>query len=147
MARPPQTDDGRHSDRPGLVLAEMPDHLPAKDFTAIFDRGSDLVCVRDLAGRFIELSPSWSTALGFTLEELKGAPLLTLIHPDDVWPTHDTMQAISATNPVVGFINRYRCKDGGYLRLAWTARLYGDRVLGVGRIVPEKPGPPPTLRF
>lgn len=141
MTQTPPTEDGSEGDHQGVILSGMPDHLPAGDYTAIFDRGSDLVCVRDMAGRFIELSPSWTTALGFTLDELKGAPLLTLIHPDDVWSTHDTMQAISAANPVVGFINRYRRKDGGYLRLAWTARLYGDQVLGVGRVVPEKPRP------
>jgi PAS domain S-box-containing protein len=136
MARTPPTDDGDDSRR--IVPADMPDLLPEEDFTEIFDRGADLVCVRDMAGRFVGLSPSWTTTLGFTLEDLQGAPLLSLIHPDDVWATHDVMQGISATNPVVGFTNRYRCKDGSYRRLEWTARLYGDRVLGVARVVPEK---------
>lgn len=139
MAQTPPTDDDDAGDPRGVAPANMPEFLPAEDFTEIFDRGSDLVCVRDLAGRFIGLSPSWADALGFALDELEGAPLLTLIHPDDVWASHDVMQDISDTNPVVGFTNRYRCKDGSYRRLEWTARLYGDRVLGVARIVPEKP--------
>lgn len=122
----------------GASPNDLPDVLPQEDFTEIFNRGDDLVCIRDMAGRFIGLSPSWTTTLGFSLDELHGAPLLTLIHPDDVWATHDTMQAISPSNPVVGFTNRYRCKDGSYRRLEWTARLYGDRVLGVARVVPEK---------
>jgi signal transduction histidine kinase/ActR/RegA family two-component response regulator len=37
------------------------------------------------------------------------------------------------SDPVVGFINRYRHKDGSYRTLEWRARRVGDRIYAVAR--------------
>lgn len=100
---------------------------------------SELAVIRDLAGKFVSLSPAWATALGFTADELRGVPMLRLVHPEDVWATHDVMDGINFTQMVSGYSNRYRRRDGGHLRLEWTARLFEGRVLGIARPVTAEP--------
>ena len=99
---------------------------------------TELAVIRDLAGKFVSLSPAWATKLGFTPDELRGTPLLRLVHPQDVWTTHDVMDGIKFTQMVNGYANRYRCRDGGYRRLEWTARLFEGRVLGIARDVTDE---------
>lgn len=90
-----------------------------------------LLCVRDLKGKFVKLSHAWETRLGYSMADLTGAPLLHLVHPSDVWSTHDRMVAVTAERAVGVFTNRYRHRAGGFLELRWAARLHGDRVYGV----------------
>ena len=106
--------------------------------TTFFDVSLDMLCIRDMEGRFVKLSRSWETTLGYSIDELLGAPLLPLVHPDDVPATHDLMQRIVVENEIVGFINRYRHRDGGYRSLEWRARRSGDRVFAVARDVTER---------
>ncbi len=90
-----------------------------------------LLCIRDLKGKLVKLSHSWEANLGFPLADLQGEPLLTLVHPADVWRTHDRMDAVRSERATGSFLNRYRCRDGRYRQLMWTARLFGDHVFGV----------------
>jgi PAS domain S-box-containing protein len=101
-----------------------------------------LLCIRDLRGRFVRLSHSWEANLGYALEDLEGVPLLDLVHPADVWLTHDRMDAVRAQRAAGLFINRYRCSDGGFRRLEWTAQLFGDQVFGIACDItdPNDPG-------
>ena len=45
-----------------------------------------MLCIRDLQGRFVRVNRAWERALGYTVDELEGAPLLPLIHPEDSLP-------------------------------------------------------------
>lgn len=96
-----------------------------------------LLCIRDLRGRLVKLSHSWETNLGFRLPDLEGVPLLKLVHPADIWLTHDRMEAVRGGRAAGGFSNRYRCRRGGYRQLEWTARLFGDQVFGVAHDVTD----------
>ncbi|MBP8246909.1 MAG: response regulator [Phenylobacterium sp.] len=111
---------------------------PSDDLSTFFDVSLDMLCIRDMAGRFVRVSPSWTTVLGWTAEELVGQPLLPLIHPDDVPATADLMQAINDDGEIVGFVNRYRHRDGRYRQLEWRARLSGDQVFAVARDVTDR---------
>lgn len=102
-------------------------------FEALFDEAPHLLCVRDLRGKLVRLNPAWSMLLGFSLDELQGMTLLDLVHPEDVWATHDIMHRVSDELMVLGFSNRYRLASGGYRRFVWTARRFGDQVFGLGR--------------
>jgi PAS domain S-box-containing protein len=108
------------------------------DLSTFFDVSLDMLCIRDMAGRFVRVSPSWTTVLGWTAEELVGQPLLPLIHPDDVPSTADLMKAIQSDGEIVGFVNRYRHRDGRYRQLEWRARLSGDQVFAVARDVTDR---------
>lgn len=107
-------------------------------FEALFAETSDLLCVRDLRGKLLRLNPAWSNSLGFPLQDLQGASLLDLVHPQDVWATHDIMHRVSAELMVLGFSNRYRLAGGGHRRFEWTARRFGDQVFGLGRAMPGR---------
>ena len=111
---------------------------PSEDLATFFEVSLDLLCIRDLEGRFVRLSRSWEPVLGYTLEELAGRPLLQLVHPDDVAATREYMGKITVDKPIVGFINRYRHRDGQYRQLEWRARLSGDRVFAVARDVTDR---------
>ena len=79
-------------------VAEKPaaDPMPAdivgtdelsQDMASFFDVSLDMLCIRDLSGRFVRLNRAWETVLGYPLGELEGRPLLPLIHPGDVEAT------------------------------------------------------------
>ena len=110
----------------------------ARNLSTFFDVSLDMLCIRDLSGRFIKLSRAWETVLGHPIEALESAPLLTLIHPDDVAATQALMARAETEGEVVGFVNRYRHRDGGYRQLEWRARRSGDLVFGVARDVTER---------
>jgi PAS domain S-box-containing protein len=110
----------------------------ARNLTTFFDVSLDMLCIRDLEGRFVKLSRAWESALGYPIETLEGAPLLPLIHPDDVAETRVHMTRASGAGEVFGFINRYRHRDGHYRQLEWRARRSGDLVFAVARDVTER---------
>jgi PAS domain S-box-containing protein len=109
----------------------------ALNLTTFFDVSLDMLCIRDLQGRFVKLSRAWETVLGYPVESLESQPLLPLVHPDDVAETLAYM-AKAEEGEVFGFINRYRHRDGHYCPLEWRARRSGDLVFAVGRDVTER---------
>jgi PAS domain S-box-containing protein len=108
------------------------------DLSAFFDVSLDMLCIRDMQGRFVKASPSWHRTLGYTVEELIGTPMLALIHPDDVEPSRAQMSQADGEGDIVGFINRYRHKGGVYRHLEWRARRFGEFVFGVARDVTDR---------
>jgi PAS domain S-box-containing protein len=97
-----------------------------------------MLCIRDSAFRFVKVNRAWETALGYSIAELEGAPMLSFIHPDDAAASHGHMLRLEVEEEVFGFTNRYRHRDGGYRHLEWRARRVGDRVFGVARDVTER---------
>jgi PAS domain S-box-containing protein len=105
---------------------------------SFFDVSLDLLCIRDLSGRFVKLNRAWEMVLGYPLGQLEGQSLLPLIHPADAEATVSHMARLDgqeADGEVVGFVNRYRHADGSYRQLEWRARRSGERVFAVARDV------------
>jgi PAS domain S-box-containing protein len=119
-------------------MTEALDRSGADDLSAFFDVSLDLLCIRDMKGRFVKANRSWETVLGYGPNELLGVPMMELIHPDDIGPSRAQMERADAENAVVGFVNRYRHRDGRYLHLEWRARRFGQWVFGVARDVTER---------
>jgi PAS domain S-box-containing protein len=86
-----------------------------------FTTSLDMLCIADFNGFFKRLNPAWESTLGFTLDELCAYPYLHFVHPDDQQATIAEVQRISEGIDTVSFENRYRCKDGSYRWLLWTA--------------------------
>lgn len=86
-----------------------------------FTLAPDLLCVAGVDGYFKTVNPAWSRTLGYTREELLARPYLELVHPDDRPATVAEASKLASGFPTVSFRNRYRCKDGTYKWLAWTA--------------------------
>jgi PAS domain S-box-containing protein len=110
----------------------------ARSLTAFFDVSLDLLCVRDMESRFVRANRAWETALGYPVEELIGRSMLDFIHPDDAVASRERMAAADADGEIVGFVNRYRHRDGSYRCFEWRARRMGDEVFGVARDVTER---------
>jgi PAS domain S-box-containing protein len=108
------------------------------DLAAFFDVSLDLLCIRDRDLKFVRANRMWEQVLGYPVAEVEGRPMLDFIHPDDIASTHDRMLDIEIADQVVGFINRYRHKDGSYRHLEWRARRVGEYVFGVARDVTER---------
>ncbi len=126
-------------------VATIPEHerilsrvLASDDPEALIGASRELLMIRDLAGRVLRISPEWSALFGFSTPRLQGTPLLSLIHPQDVWATHDVMDRVNFTKMVSGYVNRYRALDGIYRPLVWTARMFQDRVVGVAHEIPAR---------
>jgi PAS domain S-box-containing protein len=114
---------------------------PIGDVSTFFNVSLDLLVIRDIEGLVLKASASWHANLGYRPEEMEGLPLLRLVHPEDMPATMDSVQEVEqrkASDPVLGFINRYRHKDGHYRTLEWRAQRFGDRIYGVARDVTDR---------
>ena len=114
------------------------DPSPAPDFESFFKVSLDLMVIRDSDYHILKVNRAWETTLGWRMDELEGQPMLSFIHPEDLSASHDQMLRALDEKNVDGFINRYRCKDGGYRVFEWRAHQYGDLVYGVARDVTER---------
>ena len=126
---------------PSLATRTDPDVDGLDIIGTFFEVSLDLLVVRELDGRVVRASPSWETVLGHRPDEMEGLPLLRLLHPDDQAATQASVVEVEnrgPTDPVTGFINRYRHKDGEYRTLEWRARRVGDRIYGVARDVTDR---------
>ena len=119
-------------------LGAEPEGLAGLDVSSLFDVSLDMLCIRDMQGRFVKLNRAWETTLGYSVGDLEGAALLTLIHPEDVIMTRSRMAHADLDGEILGFVNRYRRRDGCYRHLEWRARRMGGVVFGVARDVTDR---------
>jgi PAS domain S-box-containing protein len=101
-----------------------------------FELALDLVCVADAQGRFLHVNPAFTELLGWSREELLGSLASAILHPDDVESQRREVEALGRGGPR-SFENRYRCSDGTYRQLSWSARaeLASGRIYAVARDV------------
>jgi len=81
----------------------------------------DMFSMPGFDGYFKYVNPAWERTLGYTREEILSTSLTELIHPDDRDSTVEEIREIGAGKETMNFRNRYRCKDGSYRWLSWSA--------------------------
>ncbi len=86
-----------------------------------FNLSIDMKCICGFDGYFKQMNPAWEKTLGWTRQELMSRPYLSLVHPDDREATIKAVEGLSRGETVVGFDNRYLCKDGSYRWVSWNA--------------------------
>src|ERR1700738_131328 len=86
-----------------------------------FDLSADMLCLAGLDGYFKVLNQAWSQTLGYRDEELLHVPFVEFVHPDDREATIAETAKLGRGLKTINFRNRYRCKDGRYKWLAWSA--------------------------
>lgn len=106
----------------------------------LFNLSLDMLCVAGFDGMLKQVNPAWTACLGWSAEELTGRPMSDYILPEDRAATQSIREKIYAGEPVRGFQNRYRCKDGSYRWLSWNVHpVKGEeRVFAVARDVTRK---------
>ncbi len=92
-----------------------------EELERLFTLSIDLLCIAGFDGLFKRLNPAWERTLGYTIEELLSKPYLDFVHPDDIESTIEEQQKLSTGAQTISFENRYRCKDGSYKWLQWSA--------------------------
>jgi PAS domain S-box-containing protein len=86
-----------------------------------FTMSQDLLCVAGFDGCFKRVNGSWTRVLGYTPEELLAEPHVNFVHLEDREATIAQLASLRTGGLMNSFENRYRCKDGAYKWLLWTA--------------------------
>jgi PAS domain S-box-containing protein len=90
------------------------------DFMATFTRD----------GHLRQINPAWSKVLGWTEEELLGSNMLEYVHPEDRERTLEQAARLELDGEAAAdFENRWRCADGSYRWMLWSARYSRDEQL------------------
>ena len=111
------------------------ERLGGEEYQKFFRLSNDLLCIAGVDGYFKLLNPAWEEVLGYRLDELLAVPYLDFVHPEDQTATVGTASQIEDGEKIISFDNRYRCKDGSYRWLHWSAvpDLRTGRIYAVAR--------------
>lgn len=111
-------------------LADVADRLEAETIrNRFFTLSLDLLAISSFNDYFIQLNPVWMTTLGFDEREFKSRSMLEFVHPEDRTATAEVLTKLKMASSPVYFENRYRCKDGSFRWLGWTAAPFPQEEL------------------
>jgi len=108
------------------------------DANVFFTLSQELLCIADKNGYFTRLNPAWCDKLGYTMEELLSTPYIDFVHPEDRDKTILEAEKIIKAGRTVDFFNRYRCADGTYKFLRWSATSLGEMIYAVAYDITDK---------
>ena len=115
--------------------------VAGKEWEAFFESSTDLLCTIGFDRRFKRVNGTWQKILGWSEEELKNQLYTDYVHPEDSAEAESTGEDRKKTGePVEGFQNRFRGKDGSYRWLSWSAMPLLDKQLtiAVARDITER---------
>lgn len=95
-------------------------------FNKFFNLSPDILCIMDLDGKFRHINPGFSRTLGYTEEELILMTPDDYVHPEDIKKSHESFAKTIEGVEAVQFENRFKCKDGTYKILRWSAAIDQD---------------------
>lgn len=94
---------------------------PPVDYERFCHASLALLCTASPDGYFLWVNPAFEQTLGYSAAELRAIPSLNFVHPEDRAATVQTAALRASGLPVTSFDNRYRCADGSYKWLSWSA--------------------------
>jgi diguanylate cyclase (GGDEF)-like protein/PAS domain S-box-containing protein len=103
----------------GLSKALEETRQQMQQWQSFFDLSLDLLCIANLDGHFLDVNPAFLRLLGYGKEELLQQPFIYFVHPADMQSTLKELAKLAIGSDCLNFENRYRCKDGSYVWLAW----------------------------
>ena len=108
-----------------LAIAFVTDVTPRRKLeeerNQFFNLSADLNCVAGEDGYFKQVSNSFEEVLGWSRQELLSAPAVDFVHPGDRQASLAVLQGLREGRGAAHFTNRYRCRDGSYRWLSWSA--------------------------
>lgn len=115
----------------GLVIVAIEDISKKVQSKAaidsFFELDMNLHIIAALDGTIMRINDGWTTALGYSREDLEGGTFLELVHPDDLDRTLAELSELGAGKKTYYFENRYKHKDGSYRWLSWSAVVPSQR--------------------
>jgi len=99
------------------------------DLREFIDLSLNFLCIAGTDGYFKYVNPAWEKTFGYSREELLSRPYLEFVHPEDRKATTAEAASIVSGRSTLSFENRYRCKDGSYRWLLWSAVVHAERGL------------------
>ncbi|MHC4536895.1 MAG: sensor histidine kinase, partial [Planctomycetota bacterium] len=119
--------DGNPSALVGITKDITERKKSEEEIERIFNMTDYMICIASLDGYFKRINSSFEQILGYSSEELLKKPFFDFIHNDDKEKTKNVVEEeLSRGSKVIGFENRYRCKDGSYKWLSWTSHPVVD---------------------
>ena len=104
-----------------------------RDRNRLWELSADIMLHCGFDGRIKTVNPAWKDVLGWDDDDLVGANLMGLLHPDDIDRTIAGVQVLADGGYHTRFDNRYRHQDGSYRWIAWSAQADADSIYAVGR--------------
>ncbi len=110
------------------------------EFLKFFSLTPDLVCIASTSGYFLRINARWKEKLGYPEHEMLSTPFLDFVHPEDRIATVKEMEQLKSENQTFHFTNRYRCKDGSYVYLEWSATpdVERNQLFAIARDISER---------
>ena len=96
-------------------------------FRLLAENSSDMISKHDINGVFLYVSPACKTILGYEPEELIGTSIAYLIQAEDAGVILELLKAPTGEDINVTVPYRARHKNGEYIWLETTARLFFDQ--------------------
>jgi PAS domain S-box-containing protein len=119
-----QAEELRHAEetKHQRELADVEDRLETETRrNRFFTLSIDLLAIASFDDFLIQVNPVWESTLGFSADELRSKSLLEFVHPEDRTTTAEQLTHLKMGSAPAYFENRYRCKDGSFRWLGWTA--------------------------
>ncbi|MBP0007701.1 PAS domain S-box protein [Roseofilum sp. Belize Diploria] len=122
-----------------LLASFLEQHRLTEELNQFFNLSLDLFCIITFDGSFKRINPRFQGLLGYSPHQLQSRSLFDFIHPDDLAATQAQVQQLASRVPTVNFEHRYRCQDGSYRWIAWTAMPSDESYFyAVGRDITER---------
>jgi PAS domain S-box-containing protein len=106
-------------------------------FEKFFFLSTDLLCILDPEWNFVEANKSWEEFLGIANKELHGKNILDFMHIDDIEDTKKVFSGINASNPLNGYVNRVREKNGNYRYIKWSVQRTNGTIFVTAKDITE----------
>lgn len=110
-----------------------------------FETSSELMCINDSEMCFKRVNQAFTDILGYRREELVARPFQDYVHPSDRLIMQAALDRIDTAVRFINFEVRFRCKDGSYRLIAWTAptpdldaKIDSKTLFAVGRDVTQQ---------
>lgn len=95
-------------------------------FNKFFNLSADIIVITDVNRHVIQINSAFERILGYKTEDIIGAQLSQLIHPDDLAVSVKKRELLSDNTVVSNFENRMIAKDGSIVWLSWSFVLLSE---------------------